>query len=202
MAIDTSRTMEIRVSRWKILALLVGTFVFAAGSTVMAFDRLDGAVPSSYHEFVGFGGTAFFGLGFVAALVAAIRWRGPVITLSPEGIRDIRMSPKLIAWRDVRDITTLSGDDPKIQRAIAPFITVSSGASELQIRKMRFMMLAVAPEIKAGLVAGRRLGKLATQLDHAFGVDGVAINPQQLSVGYDTLYAAARAYWQAAGGGR
>jgi len=200
MAIDTSKTMEIRVSRWKVLAVLVGALVLAGGSAAMAIDQMNSANSSTYREFVGIGGVLFFGFGFFAQLVAAYKWRGPVVTLSPEGIRDIRMSHELVPWSAVHDITTLSGTDPKMQEAIASYMPVRTRASDRQINKLRFVILSVDPGIKAQLVASRRLGKWAMTLDKAYGVDGIAINPQQLSVNFDTLLGAVKAYWQAAKG--
>ena len=201
MAIDTSKTMDIRLSPWKLLGLLAGSIVFTLGFGMAAFHDLNGAAAGIYDKVVDFGGLAFFGFAFVGTIVMAMRWRGPVVTLSPEGIRDIRMSPELIAWHDVKDITTLRGDDPEMQAATG-YMQVSTFAADRRIRKMRFMMLAVAPEIKERIFAGHRMGQWAFDIDEKYGVEGVAINPQQLSVGYDKLYATARAYWQAAGGGQ
>ncbi|MCG6858348.1 MAG: hypothetical protein LJE67_09795 [Salaquimonas sp.] len=201
MAIDTSKTMKIRLSPWKLLALLAVSLVFTVGCGVEVFQDLNGAAAGIYQEVFDFGGVLFFGFGFVATVIMAIRWRGPVVTLSPDGIRDIRMSPELINWRDVNDITTLRGDDPEMQAATGS-LPVSTAAADRQIRRTRFMMLAVAPGIKERIFAGHRMGEWALKLDQKHGVEGIAINPEQLSVGYDKLFAAARAYWQAAGGGQ
>jgi hypothetical protein len=103
--IDTSRSLEIHNSPWKMLGLTVGGIVGAVG---LGFMALHDDAPGSFREFVGYFGALLFGLGALVAIWRWVRQRGPVVTITPDGIRDPRLAAEFIPWLAVRRISTYS----------------------------------------------------------------------------------------------
>src|SRR5690242_7373065 len=95
---DTSRTLIIESSPVKLLGLAAGGLLMTAGAIfiVVAAD----ARP--FTKWVGgYFGTVFFGLCTCVALWRLVQSPRPVITISPEGLRDSRVAAALIPWSAV-----------------------------------------------------------------------------------------------------
>jgi hypothetical protein len=171
MAIDTTRTIEIRQSPWEMLKMLAIGIGFVATSIFIAYQG------NIFYVAIGIFGIVFFG-----ALTLFVLWRlltqmGPVVTVSPGGVRDKRVAAETIPWSAITGISTWTAYS---QPAI---------------------MLAVRPEVEKRLRLSL-LTRLARRANASLGADGLAIASQGLSIGHDALLDTITAYWHRAGGGR
>jgi hypothetical protein len=131
---------------------------------------IDDASP--FMRLVGWTGIVFFGLCTLIAAWRFIAQRGPVITISPDGIRDIRVAADVIPWRAVRHISTWSYE------------------------RQSAMILAVDPAIEAGLSLST-IARWSRGANTALGANGLAVTAGGVKIGYDALLATSVAYWQA-----
>lgn len=171
MAIDTTRTIEIRQSPWEMVKLLAIGIGFVACSVFIAYQG------NIFYLAIGIFGVVFFG-----ALTLFVLWRlftlmGPVVTVSPAGVRDKRVAADLIPWSAITGISTWEAYN---QPAI---------------------ILAIRPEVEKRLHLSM-ITRLTRRANASLGADGLAIASQGLSVGHDTLLDTINAYWERAGGGR
>lgn len=172
--IDTQQTLNIDASPWK--HILVGAL--GIGMAVVAgFLAFSGsAEPGSLAEFIGYVGLVFFGV-----LTALIFWRaltsnGPVVTIAPEGIRDMRVAAEFIPWTAIHDISTWALNGQKV------------------------MVLAVAPEVEKQLTL-TRIARWTRSANAALKADGLCITAQGLKISHNELLEAAIAYMETAQAG-
>ncbi len=171
MAIDTTRTIEIRLSPWR----MIGTIAVSAAFVLISLfiTPAHGAIG----EVVGGFGVAFFGFIALVALWRLLALRGPIVTVSPRGVRDTRVTGEIVPWSAIRNISTWSAyNQPAIVLAIDP-----------------------AYERALKLTA---LARLTRPLNAAVGADGLCIASQGLKMGHETLLETITAYWQRARGDR
>jgi hypothetical protein len=171
MAIDTTRTIEIKQSPWEMLKMLAIGVGFVATSIFIAYQG------NVLYLAIGIFGIVFFG-----ALTLFVLWRlltliGPVVTISPAGVRDTRVAADTIPWTAITDISTWSAYS---QPAI---------------------VLVVRPEVEKSLRLSL-MTRMTRRANASLGADGLAIGSQGLSIGHDALLETLNAYWQRAGGGR
>ena len=162
--IDTTRTLEIRQSPWEMLKLLAIGIGFVACSIFIAYQG------NIFYIVVGWFGILFFG-----ALTLLVTWRllmsmGPVVTVSPMGLRDKRVTADLIPWSAITDIATWSAyNQPSIIVAVEP---------------------AVEKRLRLSLIT-----RMTRRANASLGADGLAVGSQGLHMGHDELIAAIMAYW-------
>ena len=101
--------------------------------------------------------------------------RGPVITITPDGIRDTRVAAELIPWRAVQDISTW------------------------QYHRQKVMVLAVDPAVESRLTL-TRLARWTRSANRALGADGLCIVSNELKISYASLLETSVAYAEAARG--
>jgi hypothetical protein len=171
MTIDTRRAVEIDASPFGTLGLAALGIIMTAASAVIAVHVIP-VPPGSYVEFAGYVGTVFF-----AACTVLILWRtftahGPVVTISREGIRDVRVAAEVIPWSAVRDVK----------------VWESNG--------QRVMVLAVDRAVEAGLTL-TRIARWTRGANRALGADGLCVTAQGLKIGFDALLATSLAYARA-----
>jgi hypothetical protein len=171
--IDTSRTLQIESSAWKMLGLTAAAILMATLSAAIALRLLPGVAPGSFHEFIGYIGLLFFGLCAGVLIWRSMRQRGPVVTITPEGIRDTRVAAEFIPWRAVRGISTWS------------------------YQRQKVMVLAVDPALESTLTL-TTIARWTRGANRGLGVDGLCISAQGLKIGYDTLLETSMAYAEAA----
>jgi hypothetical protein len=173
MTTDTSQTIEFKNAPMKLVGLSAMGLVMSGLCLAILTGAVPGLKPEGIKLLLVLAGTVFFGAGALVALWRAVFDRGPVLTLSPEGILDRRISAIRLAWSDVRGIGTWS------------------------YRRQRVMVLDVAPEVEAGLGLSAlvRWGQLANR---RLGADGLCINVAGLNLSYDRLLEITLAYAQAA----
>lgn len=166
MNIDTSRTLRIENSLAKQLVLIGLGVLMTAVATAVAW--LPG--PPSDRKFLGgYVGIGFFGLCTVVMLWRLITSRGPVITISAEGIHDTRLSTALVPWTAITGISTWSAGRQKI------------------------MVLAIRPDMEPRLGL-TRFARWTRSANRAFGTDGLFISASGLKIDYDTLLRASLSY--------
>lgn len=175
--IDTSRTIEIAGSPVRLFALALGGVVMTAGGAAMAFRWLPGIAPGSFNQFIGYAALLFFGLCTVLLFWRALSARGPVVVITPEGIRDARVARELIPWRAIQRIGTW------------------------EQRGQKVMVLAIDPAVEAGLGLSR-IARWSRGANRALGADGLCVAAQGLKMKFDTLLALSMAYAAAAERGR
>ncbi len=177
MTIDTSRTIAISGAPWKML----GLGLLGIGMTLLSLAIAVPLLPSDSVDVIGrfFGviGALFFGFCTLVIFWRAITTTGPVIELTPTGLRDRRVAASEIPWAAVRGISTWSAQGQKI------------------------MVLDVDPAVeqRLGLSAMTRMTRRANR---ALGADGLCVSAQGLRVGYEELLQLTAAYAAAHGGGR
>ena len=115
MAIDTTRTIEIRQSPWEMLKMLAIGIGFIATSIFIAYQG------NFFYLTIGIFGVVFFG-----ALTLYVLWRlltqmGTVVTVSPTGIRDKRIAADMVPWSAITGISTWEAyNQPAIILAVRP----------------------------------------------------------------------------------
>jgi hypothetical protein len=172
MEIDTSRTMEIQSSPLRLLLIGVGGLAMAALSLGMAREY---AGTGSFRELVGWVGAVFFGIVFVFAIWRGARATGPVVTLSPQGFRDTRISSEVIPWTLVQRISTW------------------------QYRGTKIIVIKVPDNVWQDFPLSR-IARWSRSANVSLGADGLAIATVELKVKFDELMEMMTAYAQAYSG--
>jgi hypothetical protein len=106
VTLDASRVIEIGNSPRKLLILCGLGVLMTALAVAVAIPLFPRAHPSTYQQVVAYLGIVLFGLCTVVAAWRLAMTSGPVVTIAPEGIRDIRVAAEFIPWSAVRSIQT------------------------------------------------------------------------------------------------
>jgi hypothetical protein len=111
---------------------------------------------------------SFAAAGFFALCTLVIAWRlftvsGPVLTISPQGIRDTRVTSELISWDAITGIGTWTHNGQRI------------------------LVLQVTPEAEKKLLV-TKFARLARLANKAVGAGGLCITATGLKISYDRLY--------------
>jgi hypothetical protein len=175
MSIDTSKTLSIESSPWKLLFLGLLGILMTALSGAIAF----GLIPVStldYRYYVAWLGVLLFGACTVLAFWRALGSRGPVVILTPSGLTDTRVASAEIPWRGVQGISTWAHKGQKV------------------------MVLAVDPAIEKSLPL-TRIARMTRRVNASLGADGLCVTAQGLKISYENLLMQASAYAEAAASG-
>ncbi|MEZ5923494.1 MAG: STM3941 family protein [Hyphomicrobiaceae bacterium] len=170
MTIDTTRTIEITGSRRRLLMLSLLGLAMTGLSVWVAWAGL--APTGSFPQLVVWIGVPFFGLCTAIALWRLATADRVVLTLSPDGIRDVRVAQEPIPWAAVTGLSTWSSHGQNV------------------------LVVAVDPEAEKRLTL-TRMARWARGPNRALGADGLCIVAAGLSVTHDELIAAASAYAEA-----
>jgi hypothetical protein len=170
---DPSRRVAIGYSSTR----MAGLIVLGAGMTGMSLTIYGWRHPLRYDLFfvVGIVGALFFGLGTAVMLWRALT-TGAVVTLAPEGLRDVRVAREFIPWTAIERVSTYT----------------ISGQS--------FVIVAVAPEVEQRLTL-TAIARWTRGANRAIGADGLAVGPQGLAIDCAALQAAIEARVEAARSG-
>lgn len=170
MTVDTSRTIEIEYSPWKLVGLVAAGVALTAVSVVIAFELIpEAARASDFHKLAGYVGVPFFGLGTLIIAWRLLAVRGSVVTITPEGIRDTRVAAELIPWNAVRHISTW------------------------EYQRQKTMVLAIDPAVERRLTL-TTIARSSRNVNRTLGADGLCITAAGLKIEYDTLFEIACAY--------
>ena len=169
---DTSRTIEFPASPARLLTLLVFSAMSTGIAAVLAFRLFPNMPNDPAAVSAGYSGLVFFGFCAAVALWRLYTQRGPIVTVSPAGLRDVRVAAEPIPWRAIKSISTW-----QMQRQMVLLITIDPA------EEARLTLTRVARWMRG---ANRKLG-----------ADGLVISSQGLKVGYPTLFYTCRDYWEA-----
>lgn len=166
----TLSTIKIAGSPLQMAALLALSIAMTGGGVWLTF------LPDPVAVFWGYIAAGFFGLcaAIIVWRIAALR--GPVITITPEGIRDVRVAREFIPWNAVYGISTWA------------------------YQHQRVMVLAVDPAVEARLGL-RPIARWTRGANRKLGADGLCITAQGVKIGYDQLLATSVKYLNAARSG-
>ena len=155
--------VEIKGSPAKLLGLLAIGAVMTIGSAAVAFRWLPNVRAGSYQEFIGYVGVVFFTLCTIVSLWRLVTVGRPVVTITQDGIRDIRLAAELVPWSRIEAV------------------------SIHEIRKQKFLVLAVDPDFERQLTL-TRIARWSRAPNRALGFDGLCIGAQGLATDYKTLF--------------
>ena len=176
VAIDTSGTTEFTASPLKMVLLGLLGIAMTTGGAVLASGMLEGMRGGASTQLTGYFGAGFFGLCTILIFWRAVTMRGTVITLSPEGIQDVRIAPDTIAWSAIQNVSTW------------------------QMRRQKIIILKLDPQTEANLPLSK-IARWTREANKKLGADGLYVVPQGINTNYDGLMGAIQAYWQRYGGG-
>ncbi len=175
MSVDTSRTIAIAGSPWKMLGLGLLGIGMTALSVAIAVPLLPEARVGLLGQVFGVVGALFFGACTLLTLWQALTMTGAVVTLTPTGIHDRRLASREIPWAAIRGISTWSSHGQKI------------------------LVLAVDPAVEATLGLSK-IARMSRGANRSLGADGLCISAQGLAMNYDDLLELAIAYASAHAG--
>jgi hypothetical protein len=103
VCIDAAHDLEINPCATHLRLLVAGGFAMTLLSASLAFDWWNGL--SDYDTTVGYAGVAVFGLitGRLIWMLPAAR--GPVVIVTPYGIRDLRIGNEFLLWESIAEIS-------------------------------------------------------------------------------------------------
>ncbi len=168
--IDTTQRLEIEGSPRKYFAFGLLGILMTLGSAAVAFSIGE---PGSFGQFVGYAGLILFGLCTVLLFWRALTSSGPVVTIAPEGIRDLRVAAEFIPWAAIRNVATWTFQGQKV------------------------MVLAVDPAIEDRLTL-TRIAKWTRSANAKLNADGLCVTAQGLKMDFQTLLDTTIAYAAAA----
>jgi hypothetical protein len=106
-ALDTSATIEIRAAPGRLALMALGALAFVGAGVFLVWSHgARNTFDAWLAQAVGYAAIAFFGTGFVVLTQRFFKQRETVVTLSPDGLKDIRVSPDLIPWSAVASLNT------------------------------------------------------------------------------------------------
>ncbi|MHC2466529.1 STM3941 family protein [Bradyrhizobium embrapense] len=183
-----SPVLEVRFSAWKLFKYVLLGGAMTALCVAIAFGYFTKPAPSMFVRLAADFGIVLFGGGTLLSTCYAIARLGkPVITLSPDGIRDDRVAKEIIPWSAVESVSTRRFDPPR-SGAIWPVPYPAD---------LRLMILRLKPEAEKHLCL-TAASKLFRRPNRALGVDGIVISPTGLDIEYDELFDLSTAYVAAA----
>jgi hypothetical protein len=150
--IDTKQTYAFGQSPWKMALVVLGCIGFVVASVLMIVGVIDGRRFGLDASTVGWIGAVVFGAFLLLALWRLIDTRGPVVTISPRGLHDTRISEKMIPWDAVL------------------------GVSIWQMSNQKIIVVAVTPDAEQS-IGLTRMAKWTRGANKSLGADGLCINP-------------------------
>ena len=128
----------------------------------LAFDLLPGEAGNVVARLVGWVGFLFFGLCLGVVVWRLFVSRGAVVTITSEGLTDIRVAKGLIPWREIERVNVW-----EYQRQKAIVLKLNPGIEE-----------------KLGL---SRMTQWSRALKRSLGADGMCIASSGLAISHDGL---------------
>lgn len=103
VSIEAPRDLEINQCTTHLRLLVAAGFAMTLFSASLAFDWWDGL--GDYDTTVGYAGVALFGLVTVRLIWLLPAERGPVLIVTPYGIRDLRIGNEFLLWDSIAEIS-------------------------------------------------------------------------------------------------
>jgi hypothetical protein len=172
--VQTSDVMEIKGSPVKLIGLFALGVLMTALSAALGF----GWIPAGpIAEAVGWFGLVFFGPCTAICVWRLLTASQTLVTITPHGIKDIRVAADVVPWSAVRNVSTA------------------------EVQGQKFIVLAVDPSIEQQL-ALTLAAKWSRAPNRMLGVDGLCVSAIGLKIDHDTLFRACVTHWRATGGTR
>jgi hypothetical protein len=172
MSTDTTRTIEFHASPARLLTLLAFSGMSTAIAATLAFRLFPNMPDDPTAVSAGYSGIVFFSFCAAVAIWRLLAQRGPVVMVSPAGLRDVRVAAEPIPWRAIKSISTT------------------------QLQRQMVLLIAIDPADEARLTL-TRVARWMRSANRAHGVDGLVVSAHGLKVGYPTLFYTCRDYWEA-----
>jgi len=172
MSTDTTRPIEFYASPTRVLTLLSFSVMSTAIAAALAFRLFPNMPNDPATVSAGYSGLVFFGFCAAVALWRLYGQRGPIVTVSPEGLRDVRVAAEPIPWRAIKSISTW------------------------QMQRQMVLLVAIDPADEARLTL-TRLARWTRNAHRKLGADGLVVSAHGLKVGYPTLFYTCRDFWEA-----
>lgn len=170
--IDTSRTIEFHASPSRLLTLLSFSAMSTGIAAALAFRLFPNLPNDPATVSAGYSGLVFFSFCAAIAIWRLLAQRGPIVTVSPAGLRDVRVAAEAIPWRAITSISTW------------------------QMQRQMVLLITIDPADEARLTL-TRVARWMRSAHRKLGADGVIVSAQGLKVGYPTLFYTCRDYWEA-----
>jgi hypothetical protein len=161
--------MEVKGSPMKLIGLFAAGVLMTGISAALAFRW----IPSRNSVVVGWFGLFFFGLCTAILLWRLLTVGRTVVTITPHGIKDARLSADVVPWRGIQ------------------------GVSTGRIKGQSFIVLAIDPSVEQRL-ALTPIARLSRGPNRMLGIDGLCISAAGLRISHDALFRACLAHWQTA----
>jgi len=145
----------------KLLGMLTLSVLFTLAGALMALGVIGDTRPGSLNEFFGYAGALFFGLCALGILLQLLRG-GPIVEVTTSGIRYYRLSPDIIPWTAISDMSVEA------------------------VGHQRFLMLKVRPDARPQLSLSR-YSRVVEIGNGALGFHGLPISMTGLSGSLDDL---------------
>lgn len=172
MPTDTTRTIEFHASPTRVLTLLSFSVMSTAIAAALAFRLFPNMPNDPATVSAGYSGLVFFGFCAAVALWRLYAQHGPIVTVSPAGLRDVRVAAEPIPWRAIKSISTW------------------------QMQRQMVLLVAIDPADEARLTLTRAT-RWMRSAHRKLGADGLVISAHGLKVGYPTLFYTCRDFWEA-----
>jgi hypothetical protein len=164
-------TLHIGKSAWKSAALVFCGVLMTACSLFVAMMPMPSNRDLTFVQFIGWFGAVFFGLCSIAIIIMVIRLRGPIVTISWEGVVDRRTKAGLVPWSAIVGVT-----EWKV------------GFNAMAILRLEDAFLRSWEVTEAQRVVGR--------LNAAVGVEGLPIQANMFDVSHAHLMDILRLYFE------
>lgn len=197
---DTATTLEIRSSPARLFGFAAAAVLMTGTSAILAFRLFDSVPAEGFSRIAGWVGLVFFGACAGLILWRAVQSREPVLTLSPEGIRDLRLSPQRIPWSAIRDVATWDISDPAARKVMSRFPFASAPRASAAVAASKVLLLKVDPQFEERLELAP-IARWTRKVNKGLGADGLAVATGGLAIDHETLIGAVAAYRRAAGPG-
>lgn len=171
--VDTSRTLELLHSPLKMFGMLAAGVSMTALSLVFVLPVFPELGDDAVAYAIGIVGTLFFGL---CTLMILRQWftLEAVITISPAGLRDVRVAQEFIPWPAIERLSTWS------------------------LQGQSILVVAVAPEVESRLNL-TRTARWSRGPNRKLGADGLCVSAHGLKIDFASLTALVHAYAAAYG---
>jgi hypothetical protein len=170
LVIGTDKALEIFASPTRMALVGVASLGFViAGYFMSGATESVGRYSVDKVVLLGWAAMIFFGCCTLLIVWRIFTERGPVVTMLPGGLTDIRVSPNIVPWSAIATLSTWSHSGRKI------------------------MIIALKPGEEDKLTL-TRLARLTRRANAKLGADGLAVTSQGLKIRYDDLIGAATAY--------
>ncbi|MET4171934.1 hypothetical protein ABIB99_003025 [Bradyrhizobium sp. LA6.1] len=161
--IDATHDLEISPCTTQLRLLVAAGFALTLFSATLAFDWWDGL--GDYDTTVGYAGVVLFGLVTGRLIWLLPAERGPVVIVTPYGIRDLRIGNEFLLWDSIAEISAEEG------------------------RGHKAIVLTLTPALQRQLCT---ISTLATRAENERQNERIVIRSEGLATDFDTLLRACR----------